>query len=118
MREQMFRGRLPFQLLPLLQLLVVNQRHLCDHGHHCDDISYLLSQDFIEGNVVAGVMKLKNAIHDYFNHRSNYGDDHHRNVMLTNDHGRFFDADLDNGVRDGTAVSCRNVLFARFSWHY
>ena len=40
----MFRGRLPFQLLPLLQLqLVVNQRHLCDYGHHCDDISYLLS---------------------------------------------------------------------------
>ena len=45
-------------------------------------------------------------------------DDHNGNVMLTNDHGRFCDADLDKGVRDGTAVTCRNVLFARFSWHY
>ena len=45
-------------------------------------------------------------------------DDHHGNVMLTNDHVRFCDAHLDKGVKDGTAVTCRNFLFARFSWHY
>ena len=66
-----------------------------------------------------GVMKVKNAIQEYFNNRGGDGDNHHGNVMLTNnDHGRFCDAHLDKGVRDGTAVTCRNFLFARFSWHY
>ena len=67
-----------------------------------------------------GVMEVKNAIHDYFNHCGGDGDDHHGigNVLLTNDHGRFCEAHLDKGVRNGTAVSCRNVLFARFSWHF
>ena len=69
-------------------------------------------------NVVAGVMAVKNGIHDYFNHRDGDGNDHHEKVMLTNDHGRFCDAHLGKSVRDGTAVSCRNVLFARFTWHF
>ena len=68
----------------------------------------------MEKNVLFGVMKVKNGIHDYFNHRDGNGDDHDGKVMLTNDHGRFCDAHLDKGVRDGTAVSCRNVLFAIF----
>ena len=58
----MFRGRLPFQLLPLRQLLVVNQRHLCDHGHHCDDTYIIfIFTIVIEKNVVAGVMTVKSA---------------------------------------------------------
>ena len=58
----MFRGRLPFQLLPLLHLLVVNQRHLCDHGHHFDDTYIIFVFTIvIEKNVVAGVMTVKSA---------------------------------------------------------
>ena len=72
----------------------------------------------MEKNVLFGVMKVKNAIHDYLNHRGGDGDDHHGKVMMTNDHSRFCDAHLDKGVRDGAAVTCRNVLFARFSWHF
>ena len=67
---------------------------------------------------MVGVMKVKSTIHDYFNHRDGNGDDHHGKVMLTNDHGRFCDAHLEKGVRDGTAVTCRNVLLARFLWHF
>ena len=73
----------------------------------------------MEKNVVLGVMKVKNAIHDYLSHCDGDGDDHHENVMLADmTNGRYCDAHLDKGVRDGTAVSCRNVLFARFSWHF
>ena len=72
----------------------------------------------IEKNVVAGVMTVKNGIHDYFNHRDGDGDDHHGKVMLTNDHGRFCDARLDKGVRDSTAVSCREIFMALFTIFY